>query len=45
MIKKTGKGYTVVSHKTGKPLSRAYPTKQAALLRLGQIKAFAKKAK
>ena len=39
MIKKSAKGYTVVSHQTGKSFG-SYPTKKAARKRLRQIKRF-----
>lgn len=41
MIRKSGKGYTVYSHTTGRKLSKAYSSRKAAAKRLGQIKGFA----
>lgn len=42
MIRKTNQGYKVYSQ-TGKPLSKAYPTKQQAQKRLQQIEYFKNK--
>lgn len=42
MIKKTKKGWKVVSHQTGRSFG-TYPSKQKAEQRLRQIKYFAKK--
>ena len=44
-VKKVGGGYRVDSEKTGKPLSKVYPTKAAAVKRLGQIEYFKHKKK
>lgn len=40
MIRKTSKGYQVVSEKDGKPLSRPNLTKEEAIKRLQQIEYF-----
>lgn len=40
MIRKSGKGYKVFSHKTGKPLSKRYSSRLGALRRLQQIRYF-----
>lgn len=45
MIKKTGKGYEVVSEKTGKPLSKKTLTKPEAAKRLAQVEYFKHKKK
>ncbi len=42
MIKKTSSGYKVYSE-SGKPLSKAYPTRQQAQKRLNQIEYFKNK--
>lgn len=42
MIRKTNSGYKVYSE-SGKPLSKAYPTKQQAQKRLSQIEYFKSK--
>jgi len=40
VIKKTNKGYTVVSEGKGKNLGGPYKTKAAAVKRLGQVEYF-----
>lgn len=40
MIAKTKKGFVVKSEKTGKPLSRPLPSKEAAVQRLHQVEFF-----
>ena len=42
MVRKTNSGYKVYS-KSGKPLSKSYPTKQQAQKRLQQIEYFKNK--
>lgn len=42
MIKKTSKGWKVISHKTGKSFG-TYPSKEKAIQRLRQIKYFGNK--
>lgn len=44
MVKKVAGGYAVFSHRTGKRLSRVYPSKEGANRRLGQIQYFKNKA-
>lgn len=45
MVRKTGSGFAVFSHKTGKKLSRIYKTKEGALQRLREIQYFKHKGK
>lgn len=40
MIRKVSNGYKVFSKKTGKPLTRAYKTREEAVKRLQQIEYF-----